>query len=91
MPVTTVDLGNDVAAELAAGGMIKGVAAQRPYDQGVAAGTATILALIGKEPPTWMALSGIEVVAANVLEAYQIVWHAPAPKELMSVRRKKAG
>jgi ribose transport system substrate-binding protein len=32
LPVTTVDLGNAIAAELAHGNLVKGIAAQRPYD-----------------------------------------------------------
>src|SRR5215212_4990375 len=35
LSVTTIDLGTTAAIELASGGMIKGVGAQRPYDQGV--------------------------------------------------------
>jgi ribose transport system substrate-binding protein len=87
MPMTTVDLGSEVAAELATGGLIKGVAAQQPFDQGVAAGVAAILGLLGREPPPWIALPGLGVTADNVVEAYQVVWRAPAPAELIRARR----
>jgi ribose transport system substrate-binding protein len=86
LPVTTVDLGNEAAAELAWGRLIKGVAAQQPYDQGVALGVATILALLGRQTPPWMALPGLAVTRKNVLEAYQVVWHAPAPAETVRGR-----
>ncbi|PSB55763.1 hypothetical protein C7B61_21080, partial [filamentous cyanobacterium CCP1] len=33
--VTTIDLGKRVAVELACGGVVKGISAQRPYDHGV--------------------------------------------------------
>jgi ribose transport system substrate-binding protein len=87
IPMTTVDLGNDVAADLAAGGLIKGIAAQLPYDQGVAAGIATILGLLERQPPPWIALPGLSVRAENVVEAYQVVWRAPAPAALLRARK----
>jgi ribose transport system substrate-binding protein len=86
LPVTTVDLGNEAAAELAWGRLIKGIAAQKPYDQGVALGLVTILALLERPTPAWMALPGLPVTRQNVLEAYQIVWHAPAPSETVRGR-----
>jgi ribose transport system substrate-binding protein len=86
LPVTTVDLGNEVASELAWGRSIKGIAAQQPYDQGVALGLTTILALLGRPTPPWMALPGLPVTRENVLEAYQVVWHAPAPVDTVKGR-----
>ena len=89
IPVTTIDLGNAVAINMAKRGLIKGVGAQRPYDQGKAAASATLLALLGRQLPSWVALPGISVTSDNVIEAYQTVWHAPAPAELLKVRRGK--
>ena len=86
-PVTTIDLGNAAAAEMAAGGLIKGIGAQHPYDQGAAAAAATILSLTGRQPPPWVALPGLSVTPQNVVEAYQVVWHTPAPREFMRTRR----
>lgn len=86
MAVTTVDLGNAVAINMAHGGNIKGIAAQKPYDQGKAAASATILALLGRNLPSWIALPGISVTRDNVIEAYQSVWHMPAPRELLITR-----
>lgn len=83
IPVTTIDLGNAAAVELACGDFIKGIGAQQPYDQGVAVATATVMALIGNQPPPWVALPGLAVTASDVVESYQIVWHAPAPAELI--------
>ncbi|MCX5512757.1 sugar ABC transporter substrate-binding protein [Kaistia algarum] len=87
LPITTVDLGQEVAQHLAAGGPVKGVAAQRPYEQGMAAGNAALLALIGRQLPSWIVLPGFPVTKANVVEAYQVVWHAPAPAGLLRARR----
>ena len=90
IPITTVDLGNAAATEMAGGGLIKGIGAQRPFDQGVAAATAALQSLVGREPPPWVALPGMAVTRANVVEAYQTIWHAPAPKELLSALKPSA-
>jgi ribose transport system substrate-binding protein len=82
IPMTTIDLGNEAAFEIARGDLIKGVGAQQPYDQGVAEALVAIMALVGQESPPWVALAGLSVTRANVLEAYEAVWHAPAPREL---------
>ena len=79
VPMTTVDLGNDIGAELKRDGPLKGVAAQRPYDQGAAAASAALLGLIGRPPPAWISSTGLMVTAANLREAYKAVWRAPAP------------
>jgi ribose transport system substrate-binding protein len=81
-PTTTIDLGIDAAVEIAAGGLIKGVGAQQPYDQGMAEALVAIMALVGDEPPPWVALAGLSVTRDNVIEAYETVWHAPAPPPL---------
>jgi ribose transport system substrate-binding protein len=83
LPVTTVDLGNEAALELASGELVCGIGAQQPYDQGAAVARAAIMALIGRQPPAWVALPGLAVTPKEVLEAYQVVWHAPAPPALV--------
>lgn len=90
LPITTVDLGSAVALELAAGGLIRGIAAQRPYEQGLAAGNAALLSRVGRQLPPWIVLPGFPVTAANVVEAFQVVWHAPAPPDLLKSRRAAA-
>ena len=87
VPVTTIDLGNAVATNMARGGLIKAVGAQKPYDQGKAAASATLLTLLGRGLPSWIALPGLAVTRDNVVEAYQSIWHAPAPADLLSARR----
>jgi ribose transport system substrate-binding protein len=90
LPITTVDLGVTAATELSDGGLIKGIAAQRPYEQGTAAGVVTLLALIGRFLPPWIALPGLAVTDQTVIEAYQMVWHAPAPPALLNARKWNA-
>jgi ribose transport system substrate-binding protein len=79
LPMITVDLGNEIAAELRKEGPLKGIAAQRPYDQGAAAASAALLGLIGRSPPAWITSTGLKVTRENLREAYEAVWHAPAP------------
>jgi ribose transport system substrate-binding protein len=88
LPVTTVDLGDAIAAELAQGGLVKGIAAQRPYDQGVAAAIAALMSLIGRQPPPWIATPGLAVTRDNLVEAYRTVWRGPAPASLAGTRAK---
>ena len=78
LPLITVDLGNDIAAELRRDGPLKGIAAQRPFDQGAAAAKAALLGLIGRSPPAWISATGLKVTRDNLREAYEAVWHAPA-------------
>jgi ribose transport system substrate-binding protein len=91
LPMTTVDLGNAVAEDLSEAGLVRGVAAQRPFDQGFAAGIATLLALLGRPIPAWLAMPGMPVTRANVVEAYQVVWHAPAPPPILRAWRDSGG
>ncbi|MDA8202423.1 MAG: substrate-binding domain-containing protein [Chloroflexi bacterium] len=87
VPITTVDLGNEVAVSLARGGPVKGLGAQQPYDQGVAEAIATILALVGDEPPPWVALPALSVTRRNVIAAYEAVWHASPPLDLIAAAK----
>jgi ribose transport system substrate-binding protein len=90
VPVTTNDLGNEVALEIARSGLVVGAAAQQPFDQGVAEGLAAILALCGEEPPPWVALPGLSVTRRNVVDAYQRVWHVAPPREIRDAVRRTA-
>ncbi len=83
VPVATVDLGEDVAISLAQGGPVAVIAAQQPYLQGVAAAQTTILALLGRTTPAWIALPGIAVTRANVVESFQRIWRIPAPQSVL--------
>jgi ribose transport system substrate-binding protein len=89
-PMTTIDLGNEVALEIASGGLVVGAGAQRPYDQGGAEALATIMALCGEEPPPWVALPALSVIRRNVLDAYQRVWHVAPSAELRAATRSKS-
>lgn len=83
--VTTVDLGLGVALDLARGGLIAGVAAQRPFDQGVAEAELVAYGLLGKEAPAYVALPALPVSRMSVLQAWESVYHTAPPPELRQV------
>jgi ribose transport system substrate-binding protein len=80
--VTTIDLGNNVARMIAANGIVKGLGAQRPYDQGVAEALLVGYALIGKKAPGYVALPALKVTHQNVLQAYNDIYHVDAPADI---------
>jgi len=84
LPVTTVDLGREAAIGLAQEKLIVGIAAQQPFRQGVAVAEATVLSLLGRAVPGWIALPGLAVTKDNVAESYQTVWRSQAPQEILS-------
>lgn len=83
IPIATVDLGEKVAIGLAQGAPFAVIAAQQPYLQGVAAAQTTILTLLGRSTPAWIALPGIAVTRGNVVESYQRIWRRPAPQSVL--------
>lgn len=80
--VVTEDLGTPGAIEMARGGLIKGLGAQRPYDQGVTEARLAAYGLLGKQAPDYVALPALAVEPSNVLDAWQEVFHEPAPPEI---------
>lgn len=76
--LSTIDLGNNIAKEIA-GGNVLGLGAQLPYDQGVAEATLCAYALLGKEAPAYVAVPAKRVEKDNLLEAYEEVYHTEAP------------
>ena len=82
--VTTIDLGLNVAIELARGGAVKGVAAQRPYDHGVTEATLAGYALLGETPPADVIFDGLAVTSENVLDAWKTIYRQEPPAELQA-------
>jgi ribose transport system substrate-binding protein len=80
--ITTIDLGKTVAAELAQGGLVKGIGAQRPFDQGVTEAMLAGYALLGKDAPPYVALNALPVTQQNVQEAWETVYHQDPPADL---------
>ena len=82
VPVTTVDLGTDVALEMAKGGLIKAVGAQLPFEEGNAQAYVMIRTLLGEDVPVYVVTPSIPVVPANLTEGWNRVWRADPPKEI---------
>lgn len=79
--MTTVDLGSSIAEALIEGTIVRGVAAQRPFEQGEIAATAAIVGLTGNAVPPWIVLPGVAVTSDNVAEVYKHVGGAPPSME----------
>jgi ribose transport system substrate-binding protein len=81
--VTTIDLGQNVAVSIAQDGIVKGLGAQRPFDQGVTEALLAGYGLLGKEAPAYVALPALPVTNENVLEAWEEVYHQEPPAALL--------
>jgi ribose transport system substrate-binding protein len=87
--VTTIDLGLNVAVEIAkSNGMIKGIGAQRPFDQGVTEAILAGYGLLDKPAPAYVALYSLPVTHENVLESWKTVYHQDPPKALADAAAK---
>jgi ribose transport system substrate-binding protein len=82
--ITTCDLGLNVAIDMAQNGFVKGLGAQRPFDQGVTEALLAGYGLLGKEAPAYIALPALPVTHDNLLEAWKEVYHQDAPDTLKS-------
>ncbi len=85
--LATIDLGNNIAKEIA-NGTVAGLGAQMPYDQGVAEATLAAMSLLGKECPAYVAVPAKRVDSTNVLETYEDVYHITAPDWLKEAAGK---
>ena len=81
--ITTIDLGENVAINMAQGGFIKGLGAQRPFDQGVAEAMLAGYGLLGKEAPAFVALPALPVSKDNLLEAWETVYRAAPTQNIL--------
>ena len=82
--ITTEDLGENVAINMAQGGFVKGLGAQRPYDQGVTEAKLAAYGLLGKKAPDYVALPSLAVTKDNLLDAWKAVYHTDAPADVKS-------
>ncbi len=80
--ITTEDLGENVAINIAQGGFVKGLGAQRPYDQGVTEAKLAAYGLLGKKAPGYVALPSLAVTKDNLLDAWKAVYHTDAPADV---------
>jgi ribose transport system substrate-binding protein len=85
--ITTEDLGQNVAIEMAKHGMVYGLGAQRPFDQGITEARLGAYGLLNKEAPAYVAVNALPVTSDNLAEGWQTVYHAPLPDKV----KKAAG
>lgn len=88
LKIATQDLGKNVAIALAKDQLVVGLGAQRPFDQGVTEAELGADALLGKTVPPYIALNALPVTHANVLQAWQDVYHASAPGDLAGAYKR---
>ncbi|MDE0306818.1 MAG: substrate-binding domain-containing protein [Albidovulum sp.] len=80
--ITTIDLGENVAINMAQDGFVKGLGAQRPFDQGVAEAILAGYGLLGKEAPAFVALPALPVTKDTLLDGWQAVYHSEATENI---------
>jgi ribose transport system substrate-binding protein len=83
LDVTTVDLGQNVAIDMAKGGPIKGLGAQRPFDQGVTEATLAGYGLLDKKAPPYVAVNSLPVTRSNLDSAWRTVYHQGLPSKVV--------
>ncbi|MGH2802569.1 MAG: substrate-binding domain-containing protein [Thermoleophilaceae bacterium] len=83
LKVTTIDLGQNVAIDMARGGPVKGLGAQRPFDQGVAEAKLAGYGLIGKEAPPYVALNALPVKPDDLAKAWEQVYRTALPRQVV--------
>ena len=76
--ITTCDLGENVAIDMARGGFVKGIGAQRPFDQGVVEALLAGYGLLNKKAPPYVVVPAVAVTRSNLLEAWKAVYHKDA-------------
>lgn len=82
MPITVVNVASDIALDMAQGGMIKMVGAQRPFDEGVAEAIMAARAIIGLTNPSYLAFPAAPFLRNNLLTAWENVYHTPIPSAI---------
>lgn len=84
LPITVVNVASDIALDLASGGMVKAIGAQRPYDEGIAEADMAARAIVGMTNPSYLAFPATPFLRNNVLAAWKDVYKSDAPKEIQT-------
>ncbi|MGG3467275.1 substrate-binding domain-containing protein [Neobacillus pocheonensis] len=77
--ITTVDLGTNVALQIASGGNVKGLGAQLPYENGVAQAIIAGYSLLGKEVAPFYVVPAMKVTKENILKVWKLAYRQDAP------------
>ena len=62
---------------MAKGEFIKGLASQRPYDQGITEAKLAGYGLIGKPAPAYVALPAAPITKDTLLRSWEEIYHVP--------------
>lgn len=81
--IVTVDLDLGVAVNMAKGNVIKGLSAQRPYEQGMAVAYAVANSLLGKRVEPFIGVEPYSVHPKNLSKAWRDIVKTKEPKELL--------
>jgi ribose transport system substrate-binding protein len=87
LKVTTVDLGQNVAIDMAKGGPIKGLGAQRPFDQGIAEARLAGYGLLDKEAPPYVAVTALPVTPDSLEAGWRAVYHQGLPPKVQEAAK----
>jgi ribose transport system substrate-binding protein len=82
--ITTCDLGENVAIDLARGDYVRGVAAQRPFDQGIVEAILAGYGLLNKKAPGYVVVPVMPVTRDNVVDAWRKVYHTDVPAAILN-------
>ena len=82
LSVTAIDLGNNVAIDLARGSYVPALAAAQPYGQGVIEARLAGYALIGKPAPPFVEVPALAVTRENLAQSWQQVYRTDPPADL---------
>ena len=81
--ISTGDLDYAVAMNMAKGGMIKVLSAQRPYEQGQAIALAAVKSILNEKVPSFVGIEPISVTPENLLRSWKQVFKEEADEELV--------
>ncbi|RWX36659.1 substrate-binding domain-containing protein [Rhizobium leguminosarum] len=82
--ITTIDLGLNACLSLAKGTFVKGIGAQRPFQQGVTEALLAGYGLLGKKAPDYVVLPPLAVTRENLLESWKLTYHSEPPASLIN-------
>ena len=77
--IVTVDLDDTIATDLAAGGNVVGIVADRAYDYGRAMAKAAALSLLGQPAPAFGISDSVTVTKDTIAQGYE-AWNEPIPE-----------
>lgn len=86
--IVTCDLDIEVAINMAKGRMIKGLSAQRPYEQGVAMAYAAAHAMLGKSVAPFIGVKPYLVTSNNLSKAWKDIIKEKEPDSLLEILRQ---